>query len=179
MGFAIYYRSTEPVPRARAKAIRKAAATLIEGRTWLSCEPVFFRDDLPDGRLWGGSKPNFVPNPEDAESASREGLPDGTVRDLIDVLCTLSRDHGVDWEFHHDYDPGPIGFIRNGVCEPHLLEQMDAMADLGDILSELEGTDGFSPRPRPMSMADSDAGGEDDGDSDDQPPILPFRPRSS
>src|SRR5262249_55843343 len=115
MGFAIYYRSTRRVSPARANAIQEAAARLIEGRTCLSCEPVGFFADQEDGRLLGGSKPNFLPHPDDAAAAARESLTDGTVRDVIEVLCQLSRDHGVDWELSHDYDPGPIGFIRGGV----------------------------------------------------------------
>ncbi len=166
MGFTIYYRSTRRVSRARADAIRKAAAALNRGRTWLSCEPVGFFADQEDGRLLGGSKPNFLPHPDDAAAAAREALPDGTARDVVEILCQLSRDHGVDWEFHHDYDPGPIGFIRGGACEPRLLDQIDAFADLGDILGDLTaGPEGA-------------ANGRDDGDEEEGGPrILPFQPR--
>src|ERR1700692_3438623 len=99
MGFTIYYRSTGPIGAAQADAIRDAAATRVEGRTWLSCEPVHFFQDQQDDRLLGGSKPNFQPHPDDAASAAREGLPDGAVRDLVEILCTLSRDFEVDWQF--------------------------------------------------------------------------------
>jgi hypothetical protein len=166
MGFSVYYRSTRPVSHARADAIRETARRLNEGRTWLSCEPVHFFADQEGGRLLGGSKPNFQPHPDDVASAAREGLPDGTVRDMIEVLCRLSKDHGVDWELSHDYDPGPVGFIRGGVCDPRLLEQMEALADLSDMfLNE-------------MTEEPKAPGGEDAGDDDDDgPSILPFRPR--
>jgi hypothetical protein len=158
MGFSIYYRSTRPLDADRADAIREAAERLTAGRTWLSCEPVGFYHDQDDGRLFGGSKPNFQPHPDDVASAALEGLPDGTVADLIEILCKLSKDHGVDWEFSHDYDPGPIGFIRAGVCEGKLYDQLDAIAGLGDVLREITEEDD-----------------EDHGEGDLA--ILPFRPK--
>jgi hypothetical protein len=153
MGFSIYYRSSKSVDEAVADAIRQAAADLIEGRTWLSCEPVNFFADQADGHLMGASKPNFLPDPEDAAAAEREHRPDGGVRDLLDILCELSRDFEVDWEFSHDYSDGPIGSIRRGVCDARLLEQIEPLGDLGDILSDMT---------------------DEEGD-DDNPPILPFR----
>src|SRR5437016_5928350 len=119
MGFSIYYRSTKRVDPATTAAIRNSADDLIEGRTWLSCEPVGFFQDQPDGHLFGGSKPNFQPDPDDAASAEQEDLPDGTVRDLLDILCELSRAFEVDWELSHDHDPG-LGFIRKGNCDNRL-----------------------------------------------------------
>lgn len=165
MGFAIYYRSTRRVSRARADAIDKAAERLCRGRTWLSCEPVGFYSDLKDGRLAGSSKPNFLPDPDDAAAAGREALPDGTALDMLEVLCQLSRDHGVDWELSHDHHPGPIGYVRGGACEGKLREQIEAFADLGDILSDLEAGGESEP-----------GGGEEEGD-DRGPQILPFPTR--
>lgn len=157
MGFTIYYRSTRPVTADQSTSIRHAADTLNVGRTWLSSEPVCFHPDQKDGRLLGRSKPNFDPHPDDVAAARREALPDGTVRDMIDILCRLSREYGVDWEFSHDYDPGPVGFIRNGVCDRRLLELADSFADLGDILAG------------ELGLAD-----EEVGDDDDEPRILKF-----
>jgi hypothetical protein len=171
MGFTIYYRSTRRLSPARANAIREAATALTAGRTWLSCEPVGFFQGQRDGRLLGGSKPNFLPHPDDVAAAARSTVPDGTVRDLIDILCRLSRDHAVDWEFSHDHDPGPIGFIRGGVCEQRLREQLEAIGDLGGLLEEVMG-EGQVPPGSAASERDSD---EDEGDAG--PPILPFRPR--
>jgi hypothetical protein len=135
MGFSIYYRSTRPVNPAEADAIRETARTASAGRTWLSCEPIHFFGGQEDGHLFGGSKPNFQPHPDDAAAAAREGLPDGTTRDMLDILCLLSRDHKVDWDLSHDH--GPVGYIRGGVCDPRVLDQIEALADLGDILGEL------------------------------------------
>ncbi|MBI3411054.1 MAG: hypothetical protein HY040_22195 [Planctomycetes bacterium] len=179
MGFTINYRSTQRLSPAKTNAIREAAKTLIAGRTWLSCEPVDFYEDQNDGRLLGRSKPNFLPNPDHAASAARESLPDGTVHDMINVLCELSRRFQVDWEFSHDYDPGPIGLIRAGVCEQRLREQMEAFADLGGILQEemmgdFEAQLGFPPSsPTGIFGRDSD----DEADDDSGPSILPFRPQ--
>jgi hypothetical protein len=54
------------------------------------------------------------------------------------VLSRLSLDHGVDWEISHDASDGPIGYIRNGICDDEVLNQVGALADLGDIFSELD-----------------------------------------
>ena len=136
MGFSVNYRSAVPVDPARAEAISRSAAELCRGRTWLHCEPVWFFPGPVDGHLLGGSKPNFLPHPADAESAGRSGLPDGTARDMLDVLARLSRDHGVDWEISHDYSVGPIGLIKEGVCDDGVLTDIEAFADLADGLSE-------------------------------------------
>jgi hypothetical protein len=140
MGFRIYYRSTRPVSPEEAAAIQGAADRASAGRTWLSCEPVhFFEGEPGDGtRLFGGSKPNFSPHPDDAASAASQGLPDGDVRDLFDALCQLSRDHGVDWEISHDAQTEPVGYIRHGVCDSRLRGLPEALADLGNLIAEFE-----------------------------------------
>ena len=139
MGFSIYYRSTRPVLPPESDTIRQAAHAANEGRTWLSCEPVHFYRGEEDGHLLGSSKPNFLPHPDDAAAAAQEGLPDGTTRDMLDILCRLSREHGIDWELSHDHDPS-IGFIRAGVCDEEAISQIEVFGDLGDILAgELEG----------------------------------------
>lgn len=177
MGFSIYYRSTRPVATAEADTIRRAARTANAGRTWLGCEPVHFFAGEGDGYLFGGSKPNFQPHPDDAAAAARSGLPDGTTRDLLDVLCVLSRDHGVDWKLSHDHD-SHIGYIRGGECDGSVLDQIEAFADLGDILGELgleQETEAFDLPPPPDHQAERNS----DGDEDDPPSILQFRPRGT
>jgi hypothetical protein len=178
MGFTVYYRSTRPISGKRADAIRQAATTLNEGRTWLSCEPVDFFMDQEDGRLWGGSKPNFQPHPDDVAAAALEALPDGTVRDLLEILCELSRDHDVDWEFSHDHDPRPIGFIRGGICEDKLLEQVEAFGDLADMLQDVMGEGDTGLGRFPFSSTGPDEADPDDRDNDDDgPSILPLWPK--
>lgn len=136
MGFTISYRSTRPVTPAEAEEIRRANRAAIQGRTWLSCEPVLFSLDEEE-RLRGSSKPNFRPHPDDVASAAREGLPDGTARDMLDVLCRLSRDHGIDWEIRHDYSDGPVGFIQDGECDADVLAQIETFAELAEELGNL------------------------------------------
>lgn len=176
MGFSIYYRSTRPVSPARADAVAEAALDLCRGRSWLGCEPVGFFPETGDGHLMGGSKPNFQPHPDDAASA-RSGLPDGTTRDLIDILCRLSRDHQVDWELMHDHSDGPVGYIRRGVCDDEVLALAEGVAGLGDILEGL--MDDFEPQIDgfPSPATGSGERDEDDEDDDGGPSILPFRPK--
>jgi hypothetical protein len=131
MGISMCYTSTRAVAPGEADAIREAAAVACEGRSWLSSEPVCFVPGLQDGKLVGDSKPNFSPHPDDARQAAESGLPDGGPREVIEILCGLSRDYKVDWEIGHDF--GSLGFIRGGVAEPHLAELIDAFGDvLGD-----------------------------------------------
>lgn len=137
MGFTVYYRSARPVSPAEAEAIEQNASALCQSRTWLGCEPVGFFAEQDDGHLLGGSKPNFQPHPDDVAAAAREDLPNGTTLDMLDILCQLSRDHGIDWEISHDHSGGPIGYVRDGVCDGEVLSQIEAFAELGDILGEL------------------------------------------
>ncbi len=93
-----------------------------------------------DGHLFGGSKPNFQPHPDDGADAARSGLPDGTTSDLIAILCQLSRDHRRRLGVSHDASNGPIGEIRAGVCDEQVLAHVELLADLGDAISgDLEG----------------------------------------
>jgi hypothetical protein len=175
MGFSVSYRSTEPVAKPVQDAIHQAADAANEGRTWLSCEPVlFFRSE--DGYLEGSSKPNFMPHPDDVASAASEDLPDGTTRDMLDILCRLSRDHAVDWEIRHDHSEGPVGYIQGGVCDDEVLAQIEAFADLGDILADL--TDDMADEAGDFPAGASRDDDQDmDDDDDDGPSILSFRPK--
>ena len=137
MGISIYYTSCRLLTPEQAETLRAAASAANRGRSWLSSEPVNFFPGLEDGKLVGGSKPNFTPNPDDKKSANTSGLPDGGAREVVEILSQLSRDHAIDWELMHDF--GPLGFIRGGVAEPGLINQVDAFAGLGDALTELDG----------------------------------------
>lgn len=145
MGFSIMYRSTRPVSTAEAASIKEAAEAACRGRTWLSCEPVHFNSGSEDGHLLGSSKSNFHPHPDDVASAKNEGLPDGTLRDLLDILCQLSRDHGIDWEVHHDHSDGPIGLIQAGECEGDVVAQVEAFADVAEFLGGLSDEEFMGP----------------------------------
>jgi hypothetical protein len=139
----------------------------------LGCEPVGFLPEQDDGYLLGRSKPNFQPDPGDAASAAGSGLPDGTTRDVLAILCQLSRDHQVDWEISHDYSNGPIGYIRGGICDGEVTAQLEAFADLGDTLADFmaDSDDESGDFPASASHDEDDV----DDDDDDGPPTLPFR----
>ena len=148
MGFAIGYETTEVVSRDAAKSIIATAFDMVKGRTWLSCGPVLLHHD-ETGRLGGSSKPNFMPHPDDIASAQMEGLSDGTVKDVLDVLCALSTRFNIDWLISHDY--GVVGFIRNGICDSDVQTQCYAFNDLAAELIE-EGVEG--PFCEPADLAD-------------------------
>ncbi|MGL6094773.1 MAG: hypothetical protein ACRC7O_03080 [Fimbriiglobus sp.] len=174
MGFAVMYRSTRPVAPAETDAIRQTVRTASEGRTWLGCEPVHLHPD-DDGYLFGISKPNILPHPEDAADAARSGLPDGTARDMLDVLCRISRDHAVDWALSHDYDPH-IGFIRAGVCDGTVLDQIVVFADMSMMLAEEAGDWEADPADVETPAARH---AEQKSDENDPPSILTFRPKGT
>lgn len=132
MGFSIGYELTEPVSPQLESALLDALESLRTGRAWLSCEPPFLHNY--DGVLSGSSKPNFTPHPDDVAAAEAEGLPDGTLDDLLEILCQLSRQFNVDWEISHDYSDGPLGYIRAGVVDEDVRVQCDAFNDLVDDL---------------------------------------------
>jgi hypothetical protein len=141
MGFSISYEATERISPALQKEIAAAADELTNGRTWLSCEPVGFwavAHGSPDanGILRGASKPNFFPHPDDVAAAQAEGLPDGTVNDMLEVLCQLSAQFDVVWEISHDESDGPIGYIRQGKCDDQVREQCDAISDMTGGIDE-------------------------------------------
>ena len=141
MGFCVTYRSTRPVTSAEADAICRASDAACLGRTWLSCEPVYFDSDREEGRLLGSSKLNFSPDPEEAAEAAESGLPDGTVLTVLDILTALSRDHAVDWEIDHDEAPEPIGWIKAGHCDDAVRTQIEALAEFSRAIAELDPDD--------------------------------------
>ncbi len=138
MGFSIGYQLTEPVTTETQVAILDVARSLTKGRSWLSCEPPLLR--LYYGVLSGSSKPNFMPHPRDIASAESSGLPDGTLNDLLEILCQLSQRFHVDWEISHDYSDGPLGYIRRGEIDETVWAQCEAFSDLAGDLG-IEGLD--------------------------------------
>jgi hypothetical protein len=169
MGFSITYRTTREVAAAEEAQIRAAADKLTDGYTWLSCEPVTFYRELDEGRLAGFCKPNFMPHPDDIASALREGLPDGTVNEMLDVLCELSRRFRIDFELEHDESNGVAGYIRQGECEEDLRGLISAFGSLAEFsLDHALGEMGHE-------IDDEDFDDPDDNDDDDRdPPIIKF-----
>ena len=156
MGFSVYFQSTEPVSETVAAKVVAATDQAAGERTWLSCEPIF-PTLQEDGHLWGGSKLTFEPDPLDIESAEQEGLPNGTIADVIQLLCDISREHGIDWEVGHDF--GELGGIHNGIADPEMTQAIDALAlTTEELLSGMMG----------------ESYGDDEEDDDGPPDILRF-----
>ena len=79
----------------------------------------------------------MMPHPNDVTSAQAESLPDGTVRDLLEILVLLSVRFDIDREIAHDHSDGTLGYIRNGICDDVVREQCEAFSDLTqDLLDE-------------------------------------------
>lgn len=157
MGYAIRYVSTEPVTAEQRREIGECVSQLVRGHTWLSCEPIHFRRDNGDGFLSGSSKPNFDPHPDDHASAETEGLPDGTVREVLDGLCLISRRFGVDWEIGDDYIE-VIGYIRNGDLDDDVWTAFETISTTAQWMQPMSGGEHFE---------DSDGKEEIDPDGDD------------
>lgn len=175
MGFTVYYQSTEPVNETTQAAVTKSLDDLCEGRTWLSCEPVGFFGDGSNEFLMGGSKPNFDPHPQDIADAQADGLPDGTLRDVVEILCQLSTKFGIDWQFSHDHDPGPIGFVRGGVADADLENQMAGI--LSSVHNEFgSATNDASPHGNLAASRRQNESENDSDNDDDGPMILKFGP---
>ncbi len=159
MGFAVTYRSVDAVTPAKFHEINQAADKLTEGRTWLSCEPLLLMHLPEDAHLYGSSKPAFEPHPDDVASAEQEGLPDGTLHDVIAILCELSRMFDIDWEIGHDY--GFLGHIREGVVEDAVTEFINVLDIIPEAIAE--------------SHAEELNTDDHDDEADDYPNnILPF-----
>lgn len=138
MGFSVHYQTTELISRGLQAEIVAALDALSRGRAWLSCEPPLLDDE--DGYLRGFSKPNFAPAAIDVAAAAPEGLPDGKLMDLLDVLCALSNQFDIDWEIAHDHSDGPIGYIRQGRCDDEVSVQCEAIQDMAE-----DFVDGIDP----------------------------------
>ncbi len=138
MGVYLIYRSTESLDAKREAAIRAAAEKFDSGFSWLFCDSVSFDDDAGDNRLTGSSKLNLQPHPEDRAAALASGLPDGTVKDLFEALCEISREHQVNWEVKHDMDSAPIGYIRHGVIDDDLDRIAEGFEEAGAYLADFD-----------------------------------------
>jgi hypothetical protein len=134
VGFSVDYRSTRAVTAAEAEAIDEAAARLCDDDVWGDgCEEIAFYECLgtyedggeyKGGYLSGSSKPSFQANRGAIPGVERRIV---TIRDLIDALCQISRDHQIDWEIGHDYHDGPVGYIRSGLADDKLVAEIDRL----------------------------------------------------
>jgi len=121
---------------AEANAIERAAVVASKGRTWLSSESVHFFDTREDGILSGFSKPNFMPHPDEAREAAASGLPDGTILNVVNILVSLSKQYGVDWQVGHDF--GELGLIRHGIPDYNIMENIQQISQMGAMMQDFE-----------------------------------------
>lgn len=166
MGFSVYYEATEPVDADRLPAVLKAAKQFSAQYSWFSCEPLYFHKSS-DGKLSGSCKPRiFDFNEGDYESSLIEGLPDGTLQTLLDGLSEISRQFDIAWEINADHFPRPIGFIRNGKCDPKVAGIAATLVQTGQMLFEEQG---FQSRPSRRLPASDQLG---DDDEEEFPPTI-------
>ena len=136
MGLSIHYRSVQPMHPALAFELKKRAVELNELYEWGCCEEVTLNQQT-DGLLQGSSATSFVADPEELdEHESIESA--GDMATLVDVLCELSRCHEVDWEIRHDYEPDVIGFIREGVADLAVIEELETIRTIGEMLGDFD-----------------------------------------
>lgn len=114
----------------------------------------------------------FVGDPEvmpvSPNADCEQDLQMATVTSLTSLLCTISRQHGIDWEVGHDYEPNSIGKIVDGEAGAELIEQLEVFGSLGELL----GRDLSEAGPAwAASEADSTEPKRGD-DSDDEGPML-------
>ena len=137
MGYDIAWRTTEQISPALQREITESFKNQTAGRTWMSGGPPDLAVD--DGYLHGSSRPrwDFSRTNEDVASALKEGLPDGTVNDLLACLCRISAEFDIEWEFRDDYSEGPIGYIRCGECDDDVRRFCDGLTGMGEDLRGL------------------------------------------
>ena len=76
-----------------------------------------------------------MPQPTEYLNPENE-LPDGTIQDVVDILCKLSTEYSVDWQFNHDHEEAAVGFIRNGVADEALTNEITGIAGIGSVVAD-------------------------------------------
>lgn len=172
MSLSIRYRSLEPMHPKLAFQIKKRAAQLNTIYPWAGCESVQLQQGT-DGILGGDSTTCFLADPD-----LDVGINDAAASDiaaLVDVLCELSREFEVDWQLEHDYETDVVGYIRFGIADAEVLEELETICAIGEMIGEYDEEEGIE-----------EAFGDDDGsawatelqvqliDDPDEPRLLKF-----
>ncbi len=142
MGVTLEYHTKSTVASDKVQAI-VAASREPNNQPWLLCEPIHFFD-MPgfENQLFGASKLNLMPDPE--EKAEAEANYDSEKNDLeflIDKLEELSRRFDIDWMIL--IEGSPLGSIKNGRCDPEVRSAVEAMASVSEELGDLGDLDEF------------------------------------
>ncbi|MGB7346445.1 MAG: hypothetical protein WBD20_19655 [Pirellulaceae bacterium] len=138
MSVNIYYRSIEPMHPAQAFRIKDHARQIASSLAWLSCDcPNFCQEK--DGHLVGDVQPRFETDDsvEFNTSSPRGSSSSGDLLGVIEVLRELSETHGVDWQLSHDFEPGCIGRVIDGVVEDQLQEEIESVIQIGNLFGDV------------------------------------------
>jgi len=135
VGVTLAYRSSHPVGHEQEATIRQAADAVNHGRSWI----LTFLIDQRDGCLFGAITPNQRPNGECAVGEARTWPGAYEAQCLLDALCSISRECGVDWEIRDDACLRPIGVIRAGVCHADHEAMAESARNRGEILRRKAG----------------------------------------
>ncbi|MDB5313466.1 MAG: hypothetical protein JWO38_7668 [Gemmataceae bacterium] len=161
MGVGLDFRTAGAVSPDVENAVRAELGAVNAGRPWILCEPIHFFDAENGGILFGGSKLNLHPWPDEFRAAAAEPHDRNDLEALLDALTDWSARFGLTWDL--DIDGAPLGRIERGNCPPELTGALQAMAD---VAAELANFD-------PMSGEFVGEGEPDDADPPDDPPTGP------
>ncbi|MFG0289422.1 MAG: hypothetical protein ACF8CQ_14680 [Rhodopirellula sp. JB044] len=136
MHFSVAYETTELISPLLQQEMIAFADELSSQWNWLSCEPPCLSNR--DGILAGASKPNFSGHVDRVASDQVSDRRDGTLNDLVRILCAVSAEFDVDWLISHDCSNGPLGFIRCGRCDEEVRSQCDVLSELTQELGRVD-----------------------------------------
>jgi hypothetical protein len=137
MGFDVSYKSTETISPKLQREVIDELRVLSNCHSWVRVICPNLVDE--SGYLSGNSRLSPTAEPDDADDARRDGAPDGTMSDLMNILCELSRQFDIEWEVEHDYSEGVLGSIRYGVADDAVREFVEGY----DIFLDGTDDDGF------------------------------------
>lgn len=142
MGVTIAYFTKTDVTPDEVTAI-VAASQEPDNQPWLYCEPIHFLD-MPgfENRLFGASKLNLMPDPDEKAEAEANYDPEkNDLEFLLDKLAEISQRFDVNWEIQ--IEGSPVGSIENGVCDDEVREAIELMSNLSGNLDQFGSMDDF------------------------------------
>jgi hypothetical protein len=134
MGYTLTYRSCAPVDPEREAAVRQAVDAFNQGRDWI----LVLRKNQEDGHLTCSMEPNGGPDDRPAGAVPPWPGP-YEAKCMLDALCGISRDCGVDWEIWATYSLRPVGVIRGGECHDDPEAHAEAVRNMAERLNRRNG----------------------------------------
>ena len=135
MGVSIDYVTQSQIsPETRAAIV--AASDEPDSQSWNLCEPICFFDDVPgyENRLFGSSKLNMMPHPDDCAAQNDRSTECNDLEFLLNQLCNYSKKFQVNWVVQ--VEGSELGVIENGTAEKSLMEAVRAMAQFSSFNDE-------------------------------------------